>query len=155
MTDYKIQKYKYKLSQYGGTISDDDFIVLERILNENNFQIDNRDAFLSVAKLTLTKSIARPPAEDLQMTLQRRYIYRAGDGYWATPETYDVKVYCDDKLIAVVGFQEKSQKEGAVFMQLTFRDPTYRYHTQNEAQIQAVARIYAKQQTGWNLDYHL
>ena len=43
-------------------------------------------------------------------------------GQFVTPTTYDISIYDNNKLIAIVGFNSK-QKEGALFWQLQKKTP--------------------------------
>ena len=83
-------------------------------------------------------------------TPRRAVKYVARRGYWATPQTYDVVVTVNGSEVAVVGFQEDKQKEGALFWQVKFEEWGYKYH--KEA-ILPIAREYAREATGWALEW--
>ena len=79
-------------------------------------------------------------------------VFRAKSGYWATPEVYDVRITRYGKIVAVVGFMEFRQKEGALSSQGSDMEQRILV-INNKDHILDIAREYARKQTGWELQY--
>jgi hypothetical protein len=77
-------------------------------------------------------------------------VFRVKNGYWATPQIYDVNITQNGKFVAMVAFKEFDHK-GSFYHQLgddyDARDKLEEY----EDKIIDLARDYARKQTGWEL----
>jgi hypothetical protein len=78
---------------------------------------------------------------------QPRYV--ATRGYWATTtkSVYDVVVEAGGVEVAVVGFIDESQTDGALYWQIPRLERKYR----DEDAIRDTARSFARSATGWRL----
>lgn len=77
--------------------------------------------------------------------------YVVDRGYWATKDhrVYDVVVLFEGRPVAVVGFTEGRQTNGALFWQIPDDERTE--HNNNKPEILDLARSYARLDTGWQL----
>lgn len=76
-------------------------------------------------------------------------LYVAVYGYFATPVVYDVVVTANERSVAVVGFIDGKQTKGALFWQVRYME----YRRYDEEAVLEVARAYARNVTGWALEW--